>query len=139
MKCIMTLMLTALLIAPIALAELTTAIRICVPVQWEIATGPVVEYELKMDGNVIDIIPEPPTELCAFDLYIPHMFQVTGIDADGNYGPTSDSLEIQWEWNMDTSGNGKVGYKDFGAISLRVRQEFGGCNDTYIKINCEDR
>jgi hypothetical protein len=92
----------------------------CVAVSWSASVGPVAGYHVEVDGIVQDVSTERAVA-CVPDTYTPMIVRVQGFDAAGIVGPWSDPLTLERIHNFDSSGDGVVGYADFG----RLQSHFG--------------
>ena len=92
----------------------------CVAVSWSASVGPVAGYHVEVDGIMQDVSTTRAVA-CVPKTYAPTIVRVQAFDAEGNVGPWSDPLTLERVHNFDSSGDGVVGYADFG----RLQSHFG--------------
>lgn len=119
-------------------------------IAWSAATGPVLTYDVVVDGTADLVVLFPRAEL---DLEIDgevHEVWVVPWDGSGNAGPQSPSLFLERVFNCDTLGTGQVSIPDLFAMvplipggEVTVPDIFacvprvGTCNNGTFEIPCD--
>ena len=67
----------------------------CAQLAWTIATGSVEGYDVSVQQSVVQV-PGPSAEVCLTVPNLPHQVWVRAFNAQGQRGPWSDPLDLQW-------------------------------------------
>ncbi len=112
---------------------MTSILATCIPIAWAVASGPVTSYDVYKDGTFFTNVQNALIEMCREEYELVHDIYVVALNAEGDRGPNSEHLQIQWVFDFDANRDGIVGMLDFTAFGA----VYGRCSSPNREIVVE--